>query len=89
MELHGGYYILASLPIWASAGLLYAITLGAILVGRDVLEGLPYNVAYSAFIGEAGLMIGVLVAATVLKRDGIYQRSWLLRNIGAIKLMKK
>jgi len=66
------YSILTALPVWATAGILFVITMVAILVGRDVLEGLPYNVSYSAVVGDAGLIISVLIAATVLQRGGCY-----------------
>ncbi|MFZ1019523.1 MAG: hypothetical protein WAN61_00830 [Minisyncoccia bacterium] len=70
--MHGVYYVLATLPIWATAAILFTITMAAILVGRDIFEGLPYNVAYSAVIGDAGLVIGILIAATILQRGGTY-----------------
>lgn len=64
----GIIYILNTLPIWAIAVILFAITMVPILIGRDILEGMPYNVAYSAVIGDVFLMIGVLIAATILQR---------------------
>ncbi len=78
-QLVGSIYVLFALPIWAMVAILFTITLAAILVGRDILEGLPYNVAYSAVIGDAGLMICVLIAATILQREGdyIYIPHWL------------
>jgi len=77
MKLIGSHYILSVLPIWATAAILFTITLAAILVGRDYFEGLPYNVAYSAVIGDAGLVIGVLIAATILQRGEPYVPEWL------------
>jgi hypothetical protein len=76
----GIYYVLYTLPVWAIAGILFLITLVAILVGRDILEGLPYNVSYSAVIGDAGLIIGVLITATILQRGGAYIPSWFLNE---------
>jgi hypothetical protein len=69
-HLAGSLYVLAKLPIWATAAIFAAIGL-AILVGRDIFEGLPYNVAYSAAIGDVALTIGVLIAATILQRGGV------------------
>jgi hypothetical protein len=77
MKLVGSYYVLATLPVWATAAILFAITMATILVGRDVLEGLPYNVAYSAIIGDAGLLIGVLIAATILQWGIVDVPQWL------------
>lgn len=77
MHLTGSLYILATLPIWATAAILFAVTMAAILIGRDVFEGLPYNVAYSAVIGDAGLVISILIAATILQRGVIYLPVWL------------
>jgi hypothetical protein len=77
MKRVGSYYVLTALPVWATAAIMFAITLAAILVGRDILEGLPYNVAYSAALGDAGLVIGVLIAATILQRGGANIPNWL------------
>jgi hypothetical protein len=40
-----------------------------VLVGRGIIEGLMYNISYSSMVGDAGLLIIVLIAATVLKRN--------------------
>lgn len=64
----GSHLVLSRLPIWASSVGLYAVTLGALFVVRDVFEGLPYQVAYSALLGDAALGAAVLVGATVLHR---------------------
>lgn len=66
----GVYSFFAETPIWALALILYAVTLGVIHAGRDYLEGLPYQVAYSAQFGDAALIGAVLIAATILQRGG-------------------
>ena len=63
------YDFLTNTPIWALFAILFALTYGAIFVGRHLLEGVPYQVSYSAFIGDAGLLVAVLIAATVLQRS--------------------
>ncbi|MEK7109526.1 MAG: hypothetical protein AAB919_03825 [Patescibacteria group bacterium] len=44
---------------------------------RDKLEGLGYQVSYSAKYGDALLIIAVLIAATMLQRDGVHVPGWL------------
>ena len=64
----GSHYALFELPIWASALIFYGVTTGVIYVARDFLEGLPYQVAYSAEFGDTALAGAVLIAATILQR---------------------
>lgn len=73
-KLYGSHLVLTRLPVWATAAILFALTQIPILVGRDVMEGLPYNVAYSATIGDIGLAIIAFIAATVLQRWGFSLR---------------
>jgi hypothetical protein len=75
-DLVGIHYILAALPIWATAMLLYIITMGVLFVLRDRSEGFFYNTSYSAMLGDAGLLAVVLMAAGVLQRGG-QPPSWL------------
>ena len=70
MKLYGSHYILTVLPIWLTALVLYVVTLGAIFVLRDRFEGLFYNTSYSAMLGDGALMVAVLMAAEILKREG-------------------
>lgn len=75
-QLVGSHYVLSGLPIWASSLILYGVTMGVIYVMRDIYEGLPYQVAYSAQFGDAVLVGAVLVAATILQRGEALPR-WL------------
>ena len=76
-HLVGSIYVLALLPIWAIALILYFGTLGVIHVGRDYFEGLPYQVAYSAQFGDAALFGAVLIAAGILQTEVAYIPEWL------------
>jgi hypothetical protein len=71
MMMHGIYWLLSTLPIWATFSILMSILL-AIPVGRDVVEGLPYNVSYSSMVGDVSLVVGVIIATTVLQRGPIF-----------------
>jgi hypothetical protein len=73
MEEHytGIHWILATLPIWATALAIVVVTLVAINELRDLMEGVPYQVSRSALYGEAGLIITVLIAATILQRGKV------------------
>jgi len=72
----GGIYVLATLPIWATAGILFTIVLLALPVGREITEGLPYNISCSSSIGDVGLIVVTLIAATILHR-GAHVPEWL------------
>lgn len=78
MELVGSFYVLAVLPIWATALVLITLLLVAMFVGRDYFEGMPYQVSYSAQIGDAGLFIVVLIAAGILQQGDLYVPRWLM-----------
>ena len=69
MKLTGIYSILAKLPIWATTA-IFGVILSAMFVGRDIFEGLPYDVAYSSTVGSITLMVVVLIATTILQRSG-------------------
>lgn len=76
-KLVGSYYVLAKLPVWAIAGILFAVTQLPIIVGRDFLEGIPYQVAYSAVIGDVCLALCVLVAAAIIQDECTHIPMWL------------
>ena len=67
----GIYAFLVWCPIWAVALILYIGIDWMIHIIRDRFEGLGYQVAYSAKIGDAGLIICVLIAETILKRGNL------------------
>ncbi|HTE48986.1 MAG TPA: hypothetical protein VK675_03710 [Candidatus Paceibacterota bacterium] len=75
MKLFGSYWVLTKLPIWATAILLYIVTIGAIFILRDCCEGLFYNTSYSAMLGDGALMVVVLMAAEILKRRALTPES--------------
>ena len=69
-ELVGSYWILTALPIWATAFLLYVLTIGVLFVLRDKCEGLFYNTSYAAMLGDGALIVAVLMSAGILQRVG-------------------
>ncbi len=73
------YSILSVTPIWALFGILFALTFGAIFVGRHIFEGVPYQVSYSAQVGDAALLMAVLIAATILQRGNAVIPAWAPR----------
>jgi hypothetical protein len=74
----GIHAFLAWCPIWLTALVLYAITDCVIHILRDWREGFGYQVAYSAKIGDTGLVGCVLIAATILKRGDLVLPTWLM-----------
>ena len=75
-KLVGSHYVLATLPIWATAAILVFILL-AVFIGRDILEGLPYDIAYASLVGDFALMIVALISATILHRNELKIGRWL------------
>ncbi len=76
MKRVGVYHILSVLPIWTTVSIFATIFL-TVFVGRDILEGIPYNVAYSSLAGDVALMVAVLIAADILQRNaGRRMRGW-------------
>lgn len=69
-HLNGGYWLLANAPVWATALVLYMGTMGVLFAGRNRLEGMPYQVSYSAQLGDGALFVIVLLAAGILQRGG-------------------
>jgi hypothetical protein len=69
-HLVGSLYVLASLPTWEVAAIFIFVVLVPMFVGRDYFEGVPYQVSYSAQLGDAGLFVVVLIAADILHRSG-------------------
>jgi len=45
-------------------------------LGREALEGVPYNIAWSNYIGERGLIGISLIAQQILRREQI-NLGWL------------
>jgi hypothetical protein len=74
----GSHQALLVLPIWATAAILYVVTIGVLYILRDRFEGLPYNVAYSSQVGDMFLICVVLIACTILQRGGEYPPAWML-----------
>lgn len=64
----GSHAVIAKLPVWATAAIMSTILI-TVLVGRDIFEGLMYNVSYSSMVGDVALLICVLIGATILQRN--------------------
>jgi hypothetical protein len=73
----GIYWVLETLPIWATLAITIVVVQLMILVGRHALEGIPYQVAYSALVGE-GLCFTVMIVieAGILQRGEVYVPLW-------------
>ena len=69
----GSHYVITALPIWATAVILYMVTIGVIFLIRDRCEGLFYNTSYSAMLGDGALCVVVIMAAEILKRGPLVE----------------
>ena len=65
--LYGSYWVLALLPIWATALILYFLVVGVLFILRDRCEGLYYNTSYSSVLGDGALLGVVLIGADILQ----------------------
>jgi len=45
MELVGVYWLVAQLPIWAIALIMFTLCINILFPGRDWFEGLAYNIS--------------------------------------------
>lgn len=70
-ELHGIYSVLTAYPILGVGAILITLSTVLILVGRDIFEGLPYNVAYASSVGDLAIVFGVLVGIQILQRGQV------------------
>jgi hypothetical protein len=74
----GIHALLVSLPLWATVLILYTITDCVMHLGRDRLEGLGYQVAYSAKFGDVALFGAVFIAVTILQRGEVALSGWMM-----------
>lgn len=75
----GIHALLVSLPLWATVLILYAVTDCVMHLGRDRLEGLGYQVAYSAKFGDVALFGAVFIATTILQRENVVLPEWMMQ----------
>jgi len=67
--------LLAENPVWLTLVILYVATIGILPLGRWLFEGFRYNVALSSKYGDVALIVCVLIAASILKRQPV--EPWL------------
>jgi hypothetical protein len=68
VHLTGIYWLMAQVPVWATALILLTLCINILFPGRDKFEGLAYNISYASQIGDASLITCILISATVLQR---------------------
>lgn len=85
-HLVGIYSCLFNLPIWAIVLILYAVTDCIVHIGREQLEGLAYQTSYSAKIGDAALIVVVLIATVIVQRGGVVVPGWLTHSSSHVLL---
>lgn len=79
-NLVGIHEILSTFPLWGTVLILYLFTDGVMHFGRDLFEGLGYQIAYSAKFGDVALFGCVFIAATILQRGGPVLPGWMMDN---------
>lgn len=66
--MHGIYYVLSTLPIWATLMILLAVSMVPIQVMRNYFEGMQYQVAWSADFGGMAQALVMVIAIGILQR---------------------
>ena len=66
--MRGVFYIVKVLPIWFLFASLYFICIDVITIGREKLEGLAYNIAWSGKYGDLALITVIAICATIVQR---------------------
>jgi hypothetical protein len=76
-SLVGIYWLLNQLPIWVTVFILLTLCINILFPGRGKFEGLAYNISYASQLGDAALIICILIGATVLQREQfVPERMW-------------
>jgi len=68
MEPNGIYAILKALPIWLIMLILNFLCVDILYIGREKIEGLPYNIAWSSQYGDRALVGCIIIGILVLQR---------------------
>ena len=64
-------------PDWFLAIAMIFLGYGVLFLCRDNFEGLHYNISYASVLGDTGLIGIVMIAAGILKRQGVVPADWL------------
>ncbi|NCF75363.1 MAG: hypothetical protein GWO87_02670 [Xanthomonadaceae bacterium] len=74
----GIYAFLDRCPWWGMVITVYVATDFVIHILREQQEGLGYQVAYSAKIGDAFLLCDLFIATAIIKRNNFLLPNWLM-----------
>jgi hypothetical protein len=79
MQLHGIHALLKYWPLGTIIFGIYLVTALPIQVLRNVREAMPYQVAYSALLGEVAFFCLVVLAGAPVQQGAVLP-SWLIRG---------
>lgn len=68
--MKGIYGVLERMPVWITSAGLFTFFNIVIFGGRDLFEGIPYNVSRCAQYGDNALIIAILIACAILQDTG-------------------
>lgn len=80
MKLAGGYYVLAALPLWATAASVFMVTIGIKWLFQWKLHGFWWDTSASSHFGDQFLLWPVLIGATILHRHEMNEPLWFLAS---------
>jgi len=86
-EYYGIYAVLVSLPIWATITIFYLLTLFVVDAGREHFEGFSYNVSHTARYGDIGLLVVIIIGATILQRNPELNKFLATKNFQSFCLL--
>ncbi len=66
---YGSQRLLRKLPISVTGFILMIFTTDVLYPGREILEGIPYNVSYASLLADVGLGLVIVIGAEIFKDD--------------------
>lgn len=64
---------LTAVPAWFVFAVFFFLCIGVLPIGRKKFEGFPYNISMASAYGDVALIVIVLIAQEILKREGVPQ----------------
>ena len=75
MNLTGTYWILNAMPIWLMVLILDFICVDIFYIGREITEGLPYNISWASQYGDRFLIAIIIIGCLILNREILVPKS--------------
>lgn len=78
-HLFGIHWLLANVPVSITGFVLFVLCVGVLHIGRQVHEGLSYNISFASEIGDPAIIFAILVVPEILRRpEGVLE--WMEKD---------